>query len=381
MYSKLVSWEVWNFMSLTHAKAEFDEKGIINFKGYNDSGKSAMLTALKVLMCNTNPQKQVGFIQDDKEYFRVLASFNDNVQILRDKYINGQSLYEMYKDGQCIFSTKQGRALTKVASVPQPIEDYLGLITYDGICLNARACFEKQIGVETSGSENYVMFNTVLKSEEIATATALLNNDRNKLAADITAVSANLDMLKGLYKEGITQDMVNWLKAKDDEVDSGNEAIRSMTGIATLRDQRDNIVVIPELRGINTSRLSDLTNIYNISESLDGIHVVPELKEVNTARVEELRGIQSLISQLNTCIVTPALGEVSTDRLSVLSGIASILGQIKEYDSSIKTTEDQLQLLTEEQKELHTKLADSGVKLVKCPVCSNIFSMEENHVH
>ena len=109
MYSKLVSWEVWNFMSLAHAKAEFDEKGIINFKGYNDSGKSAMLTALKVLMCNTNPQKQVGFIQDDKEYFRVLASFDDNVQILRDKYINGQSLYEMYKDGQCIFSTKQDR--------------------------------------------------------------------------------------------------------------------------------------------------------------------------------------------------------------------------------------------------------------------------------
>ena len=69
-----------------HGKCEFDERNIINLKGYNDSGKSAMLNALKVALCNANPTKQVGFIQDDKDYFRVLVTFSDGVQILRDNY-------------------------------------------------------------------------------------------------------------------------------------------------------------------------------------------------------------------------------------------------------------------------------------------------------
>ena len=90
-YSKISFWEVWNFMSIAHGKAEFDDRNIINFKGYNDSGKSAMLTALKVAITNSNPTKQVSFIQDDKEYFRVLIQFDDGVTILRDKYLNGQS--------------------------------------------------------------------------------------------------------------------------------------------------------------------------------------------------------------------------------------------------------------------------------------------------
>ena len=90
--SKLLGWKVQNFMSIADAKVEFDESNIINFKGYNDSGKSAMLTALKVLLTNANPTKQVGFIQDGKDFFRIMAFFDDGVVILRDKYANGQSL-------------------------------------------------------------------------------------------------------------------------------------------------------------------------------------------------------------------------------------------------------------------------------------------------
>ena len=216
-YARLSGWQVENFMSLEKASVEFDDRNIINIKGYNDSGKSAMLVALKVLLCNTNPTKQVGFIQDGKEYFRIVANFTDGVQILRDKYINGQSLYEMYKDGTLIYTSKNKGTLTKISEVPQPIQDYLGLITYDGVCLNSRSCFEPQIGVQTTGSENYKMFNTVLKSEEIARATELINTDKNKLVNDISSVSAQIDANKGLLGVGanITTDMLDYLKAHD----------------------------------------------------------------------------------------------------------------------------------------------------------------------
>ena len=262
-YPRMLYWEVWNFMCIERGKCEFDDRNIVNLKGYNDSGKSAMLQALKVLISNSNPTKQVGFIQDDKDYFRVIAAFDDGVMILRDKYINGQSLYEMYKDNQLIYTSKSGNALTRITEVPKPIADYLGLIMYDGTCLNARACFEKQIGVQTTGSENYKMFNTVLKSEEIATASALLNNDRNKLASDINAVDADLQAQKGFLgnKDKITAEMVGYLKDHDSALDQYLTMESTLSTIHTLKVSKDAVVIYPELSGVDATQLAELDTL------------------------------------------------------------------------------------------------------------------------
>lgn len=48
--SKILGLELENFMSIKEAKLVFDETNIINLKGYNDSGKSAITRALDVLM-------------------------------------------------------------------------------------------------------------------------------------------------------------------------------------------------------------------------------------------------------------------------------------------------------------------------------------------
>ena len=51
---------------------------------------------------NLYPNKQAGYITHGKEYFRIIVAFDDSVVIVRDKYKNGQSLYEMYKGKQLI---------------------------------------------------------------------------------------------------------------------------------------------------------------------------------------------------------------------------------------------------------------------------------------
>ena len=94
-YSKLKSIELQNFMGFIKAKATFDESGSLNLKGYNSSGKSAFLTACAVAMMNAFPNKQAKYIHHGMEYFRIVLCFNDGVVIVRDKYKNGQSLYEM----------------------------------------------------------------------------------------------------------------------------------------------------------------------------------------------------------------------------------------------------------------------------------------------
>lgn len=382
-YSRMLYWEVWNFMSIERGKCEFDERNIVNLKGYNDSGKSAMLNALKVLLYNANPTKQVSFIQDDKEYFRIVATFEDGVQILRDKYINGQSLYEMYKDGKCIFSTKNGNALTRVTEVPKPIVDYLGLIMYDNICLNARACFEKQIGVQTTGSENYKMFNTVLKSEEIAVASTLLNNDKNKLSSDIEATDYELQAQKRLLGDNIklTKEMIDYLKSHDYTLDSCIAMESSLNNILSILQVLNSIPVTPEVAIVDITRLNELSNISAIVQALSGVVIYPEVASVDNSRLESLYSILSIKDTLNSLSVPPEVGLVNSERLETLETIAKLVNDLEFYNTEIKYNDERLASLNEELKQMQIELANHGVKMVRCPGCGQVFNPEEAHVH
>ena len=370
-------------MSIAHGKVEFDEKNIINFKGYNDSGKSAMLTALKVLLANTNPTKQVMFIQDDKDYFRILATFSDGIQILRDKYINGQSLYEMYKDGQCIYTTKSGKALSRITEVPQPIADYLGMIMYDGVCLNARACFEKQIGVQTTGSENYKMFNTVLKSEVIATASELLNNDKNKLSADINATDMDLQSQKAFLgdKKNLTGEMITYLKDHDSLLDTYIESLVVLNNISSITNQMNTIPSIPELALIDCSQLSLLESIAALNNEIKSVIGPPALSDISNSELLDLEKILSLKSSIEALKVAPEVSEISTEQLSDLQVIQNIFNQLNETSKSIDEAEDTLIDYETELISLQTELSAHGVKMIKCPGCGILFSTDEEHSH
>lgn len=382
-YPRMLYWEAWNFMSIEHGKCEFDDRNIVNLKGYNDSGKSAMLQALKVLISNSNPTKQVGFIQDDKDYFRVVAAFADGVMILRDKYINGQSLYEMYKDNQLIYTSKSGNALTRITEVPKPIADYLGLIMYDGTCLNARACFEKQIGVQTTGSENYKMFNTVLKSEEIATASALLNNDRNKLASDINAVDADLQAQKGFLgnKDKITAEMVGYLKNHDSALDQYLTMESTLGTIYTLKASKDAVVIYPELSGVDATQLAELDTIARQMSMLSAIKIAPQLDEVDALQLQALANIKSVADALSAVVIPPEVKTVDSEQLNALIGILATIDAISECDKAVSQYNASLETLNKELAEMQEELTNKGVKMIRCPGCGQIFDPEQAHVH
>lgn len=379
-YSRLLWWSVENFMAIEKGKCEFDEKNIINLKGYNDSGKSAMLMALKVLLTNSYPTKQVEFIQDDKDYFRILACFDDGVMILRDKYANGQSLYEMYKDGQVIFSTKQKNgALASVKGVPEPIEQYLGLITYEDTVLNARACFEKQIGVQTTGSENYKMFNTVLKSEEIAVASTMLNNDKNKLISDINGVEndlrANKEFIAG--KDKISSDVISYLKSHDNGLDTAELMEVHLTEIKNIKESLDGVVIYPEVSKI--SDLSELVNLLNLRDSLNNIVITPEVPTIDTSELSALSQIKSLSDDLSSIksIVLPEMKVIETNQLTALLGIQTLVNNIDEVAKVIAEDEETLKNNALVLEELQEKLKTLGVSYVRCPSCGNMFEPDK----
>lgn len=412
-YSRILAVEVFNFMSIEHGRVEFDESNIINLKGYNDSGKSGILTALKVALLNANPSKQASFIQDDKDYFRVVVYFADGVQLLRDKYINGQSLYEMYKDGQCVYTTKSGKALTRVNDVPEPIANYLGLVTFDGGALNARSCFEKQLGVQTTGAENYRMFNTVLKSEEIATAGILLNNDKNKLASDINAIDVEIQAQKAVLGEGdkLTDNMIAWLKSHDAVLDACEMQIEKLTAMYDLANQLADLVVYPELPEVDTTQLDTLGVARATANALDRVVITPELPSVDNVQLDVIINIGAIASslaqirpapevptvdgkeiaslvwildaytKLSEARVAPEVASVDAYQLDMLGKIVEAIESVSAIDEDAAQIEKNLGEMATELVKLQKEAENHGRRMVKCPNCGELFDPELMHQH
>ena len=381
-YAKLVSWEVTNFMSIEHGVCEFDGKNIINIKGYNDSGKSAMLTALDTLMTNFRPNKQVEFIQDGKEFFRVVAMFDDGITILRDKYINGQSLYEMYNGQDLIYTTKQGNALSRVPDVPEPIKEYLGLVTYEDTVLNSRKCFEKQLGVQTTGSENYKMFNTVLKSEELANASTLLNTDKNSTVNDIHNLETEIQANKNIVMSGsnLTDIIISFLKDHDAQLDTLIESETNLRTVDSLHTAIVNIPDMPMIDSVDTTQFSTLGVIQNSFDELNAITVAPKVDVIDTSNLSTLSTIQRLYSQLSEIVDAPNIQSVNVDQLSTLSNLVTIVQNIKTQDDSLVSIDAQLTELNAELITLEKTMSELGVKMVRCPECGKLFNPEEGHI-
>ena len=383
-YSSLLFWEVWNFMSIAHAKVEFDEKNIINFKGYNDSGKSAMLRALDVLMFNYKPSHQTDFIKDGENYFRVLAGFSDGVLILRDKYANGQSLYEMYKDGKCIFSTKQGDLLTKVKEVPEPVARYLGLIESDGTLLNSRSCFDKQLLVQTSGSDNYRFLNSVLKSEEIAVANELINVDKNKMSSDIASLETELAVYKKQVEmsRGINNSMINAMLSYDASIDGADSRIREVEGCSRVLEEYCAVPNIPELPVINAEKLNTLSGINTAFTELTSVNIAPELPIISADRLASLKSCFETAVALENMQIAPELVSVDITRLNELVELYHAYKSASDANEELKMISDDIDNLNKEGELLAEQLNAAGRPQVRCKNCGALMDIGScEHVH
>lgn len=378
-YSMLRAWEVWNFMSIEHARLDFDEQNIVNIKGYNDSGKSACLQALRVLFTNSDSKSQVKFIQDDKDFFRIVAYFDDGIAILRDKYKNGQSLYEVYKDGEekPIYSTKVDGHLTKISEVPEPIQQYLGLVLFDGASLNIRSCFEKQLGVQTTGSENYQMFNQVLKSEELSTATILLNTDKNRQAQVVSGLENSLNAQRELEMtlNAVPENIIAGLKELDSTLDTTESRQSTIDSIGAIESELSQVEVIPELPTIDTTQIDVLNSVVAIDKELANIDVLPELHGVDTIQLSalaEILGIQQNIATQSAESLSFEIPTVTADGLGDLIALKSMNDYVASAEKEKEDLEYQLNKVKDDIYVRVKGLEAVGEKVTQCPNCGAV---------
>ena len=382
MYSKITSVEVVNFMVFEHARISFDERGIINLKGYNSSGKSTIEKAIAVCLMDAFKRKQPKFIRHGEDYFRVIVEFDDGIRIVRDKYLNGQSLYEMYKDGDLIFTTREGNRLTKIDGVPSVIEQYLGLITLESGCLNYQSRRDPLWLVETVGSENYYALNEVLKTESIARANTLLNSDKNALNSAIVELEGELsgvevalescsvaseELLAVLSEREIN---IQRLLSRRDLIDSMVDTMNALEGIK----------VIPEVEKVKPDRMSAILEVQKKLLELENIKSVPKMEKLET---EKLKVAQSLYScsieleKLQGKCISENVEEVEYNRVQPISRLLKLIKELEGLSDKKK------EILADE-KEVHRKLKvvvsnahERGIKFVKCDNCGSYMEVGE----
>lgn len=383
--SKISYIEVYNFMAYEHAKAYFDEQGILNLKGFNHSGKSAFETAIAVCLMNAYLSKQSKFIRYDSEYFRIIVGFDDGVSIVRDKYISGQSLYELYKDGECIFTTKQGNKLSKISDVPDVIKKYLDLIETDTGYLNYQTRRDPLWLVETKGSENYSALNEILKSEETSRANAMLNSDINQLNNDITILESEIQRKEMQYQSciGVTEEMISSIQEKELVNQIIDKRSKGISSIREYEEDYEDIKVGYQLEKLDYSNMSKIAQIKGTLDSLEDIKI---LKEVPVISAKNFGSISSLYGVVESLENLGFIGK-EVDRVEGINKVRELANLICELKELISIENKLSELDTEKDNLMHEKeefikeAEAQGRYFVECENCGTLMEVDTNGVH
>lgn len=380
-YSKLKSVEVINFMGFLKAKIVADETGSWNLKGYNSSGKSAFLTACAVAMMNVYPNKQLKYIHHGKDYFRIILSFDDGVVIVRDKYKNGQSLYEMYKGEEKVYTSKSGDKLTKIDAVPSVIEGYLGMIGTELGYLNYQVRRDPLWLVETRGSDNYYTLNEVLKSVEIAEANALLNADKNALNTDITIVESEYNTLNtqlaGMSTVG--DELLGRLYERQSFVSDLWNQYDMLNKIAGILKELSETEIPPEIERIESGRLVGIQRVGSLFSQLEGIRYFEE--SIESISLDRYNAIGRIVTNLKeTQKISYFYGEIGTiegtGKLKDLNKLSSLVDDLSEAVRELGSLKTTFQSLEDEREALIEQASKQGITFTVCTNCGTLLEVK-----
>lgn len=379
-YSKITSVEVFNFMTYSHAVGYFDKQGIINIKGYNNSGKSTMLKAVAVCLMNMYPKAQAKFIRHGEKYFRVVVSFDDGVSLTRDKYLSGQSLYEMHKNGELLFTTKEGERLTKVDDVPQVIQDYLGLCMVSTGCLNYQIRQDPLWLVDTSGSENYVALNEILRTEQISRANAMLNSDTNKLNSEIALIEAGLQETKMALVDAqeYTEGLLKGLQRREKLCNKLLARYKRLQEICAMVGELSKIPDIPEIKGVSYARYDLIDGVSEKLKEYFGIVVPPEVKKISgVSRLTDIERVCGMVQEVPVKSI-PEMSTVGTEKDEDLTKILGMLSEVLKFNSDIKSLGGELSDVEDRLSTIVAEAKAKGIRYVRCDNCGTYVEVSED---
>ena len=229
--------------------------------------------------------------------------------------------------------------------------------------------------IETKGSENYYSLNTILKTEELARANALLNSDKNALGSDISEIEAEIHAVDVALDNisAVSEEFVLFLSEKEEAVrkiyTKSEECVKIVDVVKRLSDLEP-IPYVEKVEGIE--RLSDIDELSDVVSSLEGLRVYPEVERVDISRLSEISAIKDKVAklvQLEKKRVPVGVESIDTERLRDIMNIYSVCKNLGKYIKALSDIE------TKNDATVHTlnmaveAAKKKGIRFIKCDNC------------
>lgn len=390
-HSKIKSVYLTNFMSIKSGEIHFPDSGIVQIVGYNDSGKSAFLRALDVVFTNSYSRSQKSFIHDGTHAFQIDVVFDDGITIRYEKGTDGHSLYEMYKTEasgkeELLYTTRLGETkYEKVTEVPPMIRDYLDLVTTpDGVSLNSGAKGDKLLLVQTTGSENYASLSSVLKSEDLARATKLLNKENNRLEAEFQSGSIKANTLKNSEDSliGIDSLLVSTIQERAKKIEALEDLVKSLKKASSSADDYVSVVGVPKVPTISVDKLSALESAKLQCETVSSEEMIPSLNLIDYSSVvaleDAIESSRTLFDDDSSVPDVPLIPSKSVDRVQALEALKGTVSVFTESVLEHRRLKGEYKTALQERSDMLKSLKEQGYVVTECPNCHELSIVDQS---
>lgn len=384
----ILSITVQNFMSLRDkVTVSFDERGILSPVGYNDSGKTAFLTAQLVMYTFSKASKHVKMIHGNENAFYIENTFSDGVRISLTKYRTGESLWEMSVGEELIYSNRatketSGTILTTNGGIPEYVAAYLNVATDDATneLVNFRSNKDKLFLVHTSNGDNGKMINNHLQLQMVSEALQVLNTKNNLLNS---SVLMNTTKAKTLIQELTTMSVMtvseeDMIKAATENYQKQLEQGFEVNDVLKSRENiRSNSSLYEEVPIVETVQAQELLTISSLSASIRK-GLPPEVEVVSDSQLKELLEIERLNKAVKVS-VPPEMNPLDTSQCYDYQNVVNLHSSVK------KEVHPEVEIASLEQyndlKGVLTARENLGILYDEVPVVDEELRRKREYMH
>lgn len=386
--SKISTIRITNFQSIKEAELVFDDDGIINVIGLNDTGKSSVIRAIASCLLYAYPRAHKDFIRRGTKFFQVAVTFDDGITIIYEKNKDGKDVKSVYQlvdaDDKVLFSTakrgaKGGLIYEKVNEVPEPIANYLKMGTFfingKPASLNYGNRYDPLLLVSTSGADNAQAVNSVMRNEEMTAAYKLLNADNNQLTATINQEDYAYSQLASMYldKAGISQVLYDQLKSFSEQVNKQEDFLEFIDSVVSNVTTVSDIVIPPEVETINTSQLEDIVSTEELVNKLNSIRVPPKVDAITGVDTfEQINDAIGNLNKLEAIRVPPEVITINADSINTIREAGANLQHLGKLDKAIAEVESKSEKLNSERDSFISALESKGYIITVCENCGEL---------
>ena len=387
-----IKWiEIENFQSIKHLRlGDFEEDAVIGFMGDNDSGKSAIGRALRILFYNDIGRGIQGFVRQGESCFKVTVGTHEGFVMSTTR--GSKNFYELIApDGSYTKMTKLER------STP---EELVGIINayidpISGNVLNYRTIEDPLLLINNSGSDVYTIIQQSMNTLEVKDAIDRANAEL-KVSRDLVS---NYEFQIQLNNEKIDSiviiDEYEFLTAKEAIVNL-SETIsiieNILEGYEVEKELSNKLAELKEIEGLydkiksNHDTVKIIGSILENKERLDKIPASMRTSEEILGLGEKLNKNYTTVSLCNKLIsafeerdkVDRKLGLINDVVSMNLNGkmeLAKLLDRTLSYVEENKKTKVMIKQSEETIEELKNKEISILNELGICPTCKQETAM------